>query len=359
MGRQQTRGTAVTRTAPSAVQGVAPVRIDLAGGTVDLWPLYVLVPGALTINVAIGIHARAWIEPLAGGRVRIESRDQGQMIEARSLAELPRDRLPLPRTLAEHLLPQGGFRLVLEAQAPAGSGLGGSSALAVAIAATLGAYAGRRFEKWRTLEICRNAEARILGVPTGDQDYHPALWGGLVALRFGLDGVRRETLDVDLGELERRLVLGYSGVSRNSGLNNWDVFRGVVEGRAPLVRRLTRIVEAANELRTALLAGDWPATARAIDAEWTARAKLAPGIRTPELDRLERAARRAGAVAAKVCGAGGGGCIAFLAEPADREAVAGAIERAGGQVLSSRIARHGVQVRRGVIECDGEHRSPM
>ncbi len=355
MARQQTRGNTGTRTAPHAVQGIAPVRLDLAGGTVDLWPLYVLVPGALTINVAIGIHARAEIEPLAGGRVRIESRDQAQVIEGGSLAELPRDRLPLPRTLAEHLLPQGGFRMVIEAEAPAGSGLGGSSALAVAIATTLGTYAGRRLEKWRTLELCRNAEARILGVPTGDQDYHPALWGGLVALRFGLDGVRREALDVDLGALEDRLVLGYSGVSRNSGLNNWDVFRGVVERRAPLVKGLTRIAEAANELRTALLAGNWSAVARAIDAEWAARAKLAPGIRTPELDRLERAARRAGAVAAKVCGAGGGGCIAFLAEPADRQAVARAIERAGGQVLASRIARHGVRVRQRPIECDGAH----
>lgn len=346
MKRQRSAEHERPRGGEGGMHGMAPARIDLAGGTVDLWPLYVLFPGALTINVAVGVRAHCWIESLGGGRVRIESRDQGQVIEGRSLAELPPATLPLPRTLAEQLAPEGGFRMVLAAEAPAGSGLGGSSALAVAIATTLAAWTGRRLSKWQTVELCRNAEARILGVPTGDQDYHPALWGGLVALRFGLDGVRRETLDVDPGELERRLVLGYSGVSRSSGLNNWDVFRGVVERRGALVKRLERIVEAANALRAALLAGDWHAAALAIDAEWAARAQLAAGIRTPELARIERAARRAGAVAAKVCGAGGGGCIAFLVEPGDRDAVASAVVRAGGQVLASTIARQGVQVKR-------------
>jgi D-glycero-alpha-D-manno-heptose-7-phosphate kinase len=325
---------------------VAPVRIDLAGGTVDLWPLYVLFPGASTINVAIGIHAHCWVERLPGTRVRIESRDQGLVVEGASLASLPTATLPLPRVIAEELAPEGGFRMVLRAEAPAGSGLGGSSALAVAIASALGAWTGRARSRWETVELCRNAEARVLGVPTGDQDYHPPLWGGLVALRFGLTGVSREPLAADLAALESRLVLGFSGVSRSSGLNNWDVFRGVVEKRKPLVRGLEAIVAATLELREALVNGDWTRAARAIDADWKARARLAPGIRTTELDRIERAARRAGAMAAKVCGAGGGGCIAFLVEPDRRAAVGAAIESAGGRVLPSGIARSGVRVRR-------------
>ncbi|MBK7973395.1 MAG: GHMP kinase [Deltaproteobacteria bacterium] len=328
-----------------AVHAVAPVRIDLAGGTVDLWPLYVLFPGAATINVAVRIFAHCWIEPLSGRRVRIESLDQGVVAEGDSLASIAGSALPLPRVLASELAPEGGFRMVLRAEAPAGSGLGGSSALAVAIATALDAWRGQRRSKWRTVEVCRNAEARVLGVPTGDQDYHPPLWGGLVALRFGLTGVAREALTVDLDELERRLVLGYSGVSRSSGLNNWDVFRGVVERRSALTRRLGAIVDATRALGEALEAGNWPAAAAAMDEEWAARAKLAPGIRTPELDRIERAARRAGATAAKVCGAGGGGCIAFLTAPERRGAVEAAIERGGGQVLPSAIVRRGVRVR--------------
>lgn len=329
-----------------AVHAAAPVRIDLAGGTVDLWPLYVLFPGATTINVAVRIFAHCWVEPLAGARVRIESLDQGLVVEGPSLEAIPGGALLLPRVLAGELAPEGGFRMVLRAEAPAGSGLGGSSALAVAIATALDAWRGTRRSKWQTVEVCRNAEARVLGVPTGDQDYHPPLWGGLVALRFGLTGVSRGSLRVDLGELERRLVLGYSGVSRSSGLNNWDVFRGVVEKRPALTRRLAAIVDATRALGEALEAGDWDGAATAMDAEWRARARLAPGIRTPELDGIERAARRAGARAAKVCGAGGGGCIAFLAEPDRRDAVAAAIERAGGRVLPSGVVRSGVRVRR-------------
>lgn len=334
------------RDARRAVHAAAPVRIDLAGGTVDLWPLYVLFPGATTINVAVRIHAHCWVEPLAGSRVRIESLDQGLVAEGRSLAAIAGDALPLPRVLAGELAPEGGFRMVLRAEAPAGSGLGGSSALAVAIASALDAWRGTRRSKWHTVELCRNAEARVLGVPTGDQDYHPPLWGGLVALRFGLAGVRRDVLRVDLNELERRLVLGYSGVSRSSGLNNWDVFRGVVDKRRALIRRLADVVDATRALGEALETSDWKAAADAMDAEWAARARLAPGIRTPELDRIERAARRAGATAAKVCGAGGGGCIAFLTSPDRKRAVESAIDRAGGRVLPSSIVRGGVRVLR-------------
>ncbi len=336
-----------TRRGPPArtIQAVAPVRIDLAGGTLDLWPLYVLFPGAVTINVAIEIRARCEITALAGRAVRIESRDLGREVRGSSLGAIAGHDLPLPRVLASFLAPEGGFHMRLAAEAPAGSGLGGSSALAVAIARALIEWRRLRFSKVQILEVCRNAEARVLGVPTGDQDYHPALWGGLVALRFDLDGVHREPLPTDPGELEQRLVLGYSGVSRSSGLNNWDVFRGAVAKRAPLVRGLSRIVEASQALHAALVASDWTAAARAMNSEWSARARLAPGIRTPELDRIERAARRAGAQAAKVCGAGGGGCIVFLADPDRRDRVMQAIEDAGGRVLPSAIARRGVQVR--------------
>lgn len=326
-----------------AVHASAPVRIDLAGGTVDLWPLYLFFPGAVTVNVAVEIRAHCWVEEARRGTVTIESRDRGLAVSGPSLQGLPGAALPLPRILASRLAPRGGFRMVLDARAPAGSGLGGSSALAVAIARALVARSGVRQDRGHTLEICRNAEARVLGVPTGDQDYHPALWGGLVALHLGLDGVEREPLRIDLDALERRLVLGYSGVSRNSGLNNWDVYRGVVARRPALLRGFERIVEAAVAMRNGLVEENWGRVAAAMDADWRARRRLAPGIRTPELDRIERAARRAGAEAAKVCGAGGGGCIAFLTPPERRAAVEDAIGRAGGEVLPVRIARSGVR----------------
>lgn len=330
---------------PRAIHSSAPVRIDLAGGTVDLWPLYVLFPGALTVNVAIEVRAHCWIRPAPRKSVRFESRDQRLAVAGRSLGSVPGRALRLPRVLAEFLLPTGGYHMTLLAEAPAGSGLGGSSALAIAIARGLAAWGAVGLSKAKTVEVCRNAEARVLGVPTGDQDYHPALWGGLVGLHFGLDGVTRERLAADVKGLERHLLLGYSGVSRNSGLNNWDVYRRVIDRDKGLMAGFERIVAAAQDLRSALLAGNWAAAATAMDADWSARSRLAPGIRTTELDRIERAARRAGAQAAKVCGAGGGGCIAFLIDPAARDRVEAAIRRSGGQVLPSRIARQGVRIR--------------
>jgi D-glycero-alpha-D-manno-heptose-7-phosphate kinase len=145
-------------------------------------------------------------------------------------------------------------------------------------------------------------------------------------------------------EIETRFVLAYTGAPRRSGINNWEVFKSHVNGDKKVFHNFERIAEIARDMHQALLLRDWKDVARLLRDEWKLRRTNAPGITTPFIDRLVAIATRNGCRAAKVCGAGGGGCVIFLAEEGARDRVANAIAGAGARVLPSGISRFGVRV---------------
>ena len=327
----------------------APGRVDLAGGTIDLWPLYLLFPNAMTVNVAINRYAHCLLEPRRGRRITLVNRDTGQREEFASLAALekrPRNKLPLLAELVRYFSPPKGLTLTTWSEVPAGAGLGGSSTLGVAIAAALARWTRRKLSPRDFVLLVRDTEVRILGVPTGEQDHFPAAYGGVSAIHLDPIATWREALRVDRAALEARLVLAYTGEPRRSGINNWQVFKRVIDGDRGLRRNFQQIAEAATAMRGALLRSRWNDFARLLDRDWQARRRNGPGISTPFIDRLMRAAKRHGARSAKVCGAGGGGCVVFVVPPQRRANVAGALLAAGATVLPFRVAARGVQVRR-------------
>jgi D-glycero-alpha-D-manno-heptose-7-phosphate kinase len=203
--------------------------------------------------------------------------------------------------------------------------------------------AGHNIEKIR--EIAQNIEAQIINVPTGCQDYYPAMYGGVNAIELGAAGIVRKAIPVSCEELNERVVVAYTGVPRNSGINNWEVTKAHIDGDRTVFRNFERIAEIARGMRKALEEADWNEAGRLLREEWANRRKNAPGISTPLIDKLVTATRRAGALGAKVCGAGGGGCVVFLAERGAKAAVAAAIEREGAQVLPVQVAPRGVRVK--------------
>ena len=333
----------------------APTRIDLAGGTLDLWPLYLFHPGALTVNVAITRYAHAVAEPRRDKRIVLISRDSNQREEFASLAALERKRrykLPLLAELVAHFAPSKGLMLTTWSEAPAGAGLGGSSAMAVAVCAALqgpfglaqGERAPKRARSHDWIALARDIEARVLGVPTGEQDHYPPVYGGANAIHLDPVRTRHEPLRVPARELEARLVLVYTGAPRRSGINNWEVMKNYLDGDVRLRRNFEEIAAAAREAREALLAREWTRLAHAMRRDAEARRRNAPTISTPFIDKLARASERHRALAAKVCGAGGGGCVVFLCEPKRRGELASALAAAGATLLPFRIATRGVQV---------------
>jgi len=151
-------------------------------------------------------------------------------------------------------------------------------------------------------------------------------------------------LDVNAADLERRIVLAYTGAPRHSGTNNWDITKRHIDGDRHVFDCFERIRDAAGELRHALSAGDWHGAARQIDLEWQARRRLAPGVTTPAIDALIARAGAAGSRAAKVCGAGGGGCLFCFADPPAVPAVKKALADGGARVLEYRIETQGLLV---------------
>ena len=181
-------------------------------------------------------------------------------------------------------------------------------------------------------------------VPAGVQDFRPALYGGIAAIELGPDGIRRVALDVDPRELERRVVLAYTGAPRHSGTNNWEIMKAHVDGNRSVFECFERIRDTAAAMRTALERGDWDEVGRQIAHEWENRKRLAPGVTTHVVDDLIRRANAAGATAAKICGAGGGGCLFCYGPPEAKQAVAAALEAGGARLLDYRIETEGLRV---------------
>ncbi len=331
----------------------APTRIDLAGGTLDIWPLYLFHEGALTVNVAIDRCARCSFEPRRDGKVIFLSRDTWQredFASVQTFLRARRYRLPLLARLVRFFERRGssefrrGFTLTTDSLAPAGSGLGGSSALNIAICALLNRLTRAGYRAEQRITIARNVEAQVIRVPTGEQDYYPATFGGMQAIHFGPGGTRREPLSLDAAELDRRFVLCYTGKSRQSAVNNWEVMKAHLDGDSRVRRNFARLAEIAAGMRSGLLARNWKGVAELLREEWLHRRRNLPGITTPQIDRLMRLAQKKGALAGKVCGAGGGGCVFFLIEPSARSEVERTLAAAGARILPFSVASTGVRV---------------
>jgi D-glycero-alpha-D-manno-heptose-7-phosphate kinase len=234
--------------------------------------------------------------------------------------------------------------LTTNSEAPAGAGIGGSSAMAVAICAALDRCTGAGRSKVDWVHISRDAEAIVIHIPTGMQDHYPPAFGGAAAIELIPGGERRIEINVNLDELERRLVVCYTGMPRQSAINNWAVFKAHIDNKRSVVDNLERISQIAQKMRPALEAGNWADVGRLMHAEWQFRRRNLPTISTKTIDRIIETTRRKGALAGKVCGAGGGGCVVLLIEPDARERVEKAVVEAGGQLLPMHIDRQGVQV---------------
>src|SRR5215469_3808248 len=329
------------------IESKAPTRVDFAGGTLDIWPLYLFHPGALTVNAAISRYASCVIETNGHKGIRLVSRDTKREETFRSFTALvnaKRYRLPLLAEIVKFFRPPAGFTLTTDSEAPAGAGIGGSSAMAIAICAALDRFTGAGKSKVDWIHISRDAEAIVISVPTGTQDHYPPAFGGAAAIELPPGGEHRVELRMDVRELEERLVLCYTGKPRQSGINNWEVFKAHIDGNKKVHTNLARISEVAQQLRGALEKSDWSEAGRLMREEWSFRKRNLPTISTKTIDKIIDSSRRKGALAGKVCGAGGGGCVVMLIEPDARDRVEAAVTDAGGHLLPMRIDRSGVQV---------------
>ena len=332
------------------IHSKSPARVDLAGGTLDIWPLYLFHENSQTVNFAIRCFAHCWLKPRQDGAIEFVSRDLKLREKFPSLDALKKAksfRLSLHARLTIEFAPATGFTLETDSGVPAGSGLGGSSALNIAICGTLARFLDLKLSPAKLIEVARNVEAQVLQIPAGEQDYCSAVFGGMQAIHLTPHGVQPEKIVVNADEFSSRSVLCYTGQSRNSGINNWEVFKARIDkkgGKEKVTRHFDRIAAIASDMRLALETKDWEQVASLLNQEWSARKKNHPGISTPKMEQLISVARRNGALAAKACGAGGGGCIFFFVKPELKAVVETQLKNAGAILLDSRMAPRGLTI---------------
>lgn len=332
------------------IESSAPTRVDLAGGTIDIPPLFLFHEGAATINFAINLTASCRISTRSDDRIIIHSRDRNVTLETclddlDSLKNEPR--LELLAKLVYFFRPDVGFEMTTESLAPAGAGLAGSSTLNIACIGALNELTGRKYSEDDYIRIAANIECQVIRVPTGFQDYYSAQYGGIACIHFGPAGIIREPLEITPDILESRIAVCYTGEPRNSGINNWEITKRHIDGDPEIFGIFESIRDTSLSLREALLLGNWDKVGEILAAAHPERKKLSPNITTPNMDELIDMAIQNGAIAPKVCGAGGGGCIAFYCEEGKRNDVEKAISDIEGvKVLNWNFSPQGLIVKR-------------
>lgn len=320
----------------------SPCRADLAGGTLDIWPLGMLHPGSVTVNAAIPVMVRMDVDLGA---------PEGEVWHAIGDADWTRldaseATTNLSAAVAFAITPTAGVRIRVHSQASLGSGLGGSSAYAVALARGILTALGQEMEDERLVILARDLEARILTVPTGLQDHWASVYGGVLAIHHDPGGERVERLEVRPDWVGARLTVFDTGISHHSGMVNWQVIRRRLDRNNETIEALEAIAEAARQCRAGLLSTSEERVGRAIAAEWKARRRLAPEVCPPDLGAIIDAGLAAGAHAIKACGAGGGGSVLAWHPPGSRDAVASALDAAAadGRVVATDVEKIGCRV---------------
>lgn len=311
------------------------VRVDLVGGTLDLEPIALILKNVVTINMATNLKARVELETIAEKKLIIYSADyqkeysytpddfkESNFYQNGALSSFFFKEMLFVILICKSFEITDGIKLSLSSGAPAGSGLGGSSAMGVTLAQALLSYKSKSMIKAQIVQHTRKIEELILdrGV-AGYQDYYPALYGGILALRPGIDLHKVEQCYSQemANKLENNLVLVYSGLSRNSGINNWEVFKNFFdhkEDKGLLNTRtgLIQIAQIASKAYTALKQNDVFSLLQLIAEEGATREKLFPGIVTKEMQLVheECLAQFGNYKGMKICGAGGGGCFLLI-----------------------------------------------
>ena len=330
------------------IESSAPTRVDLAGGTIDIPPIFLFHEGASTVNFAVDLLAHCRIETRDDGIIAIESVDRGEKFEIalEQIASLKTEsRLELLSKLIYFFRPETGFSMTTKSEAPAGAGLAGSSTLNIACIGALNELVGKRYQPDHFIQIAANVETQVIKVPAGFQDYYSAQYGGVASIHFAEDGIRREALNIDLTALQDRIVVIYTGEPRNSGINNWEITKRHIDGDVELFDLFDGIRDTSIGLRQALLNSDWDLVGDILQTAHPQRKRLSPNMTTPHMDRVIDIALANGAIAPKVCGAGGGGCIAFYCENGRRNDVKNSLTSFEGvEILEFSIQNSGLSI---------------
>jgi D-glycero-alpha-D-manno-heptose-7-phosphate kinase len=319
----------------------SPTRVDLAGGTLDCWPLYLFLGDPLTVNVAIDIFTTASLIPSEDSKVVLITKDLGKEKTYAGLADALSDTEPAFDLVRAHLeywkneIGSRGFSLSTASDSPVGGGLGGSSSLCISLLKVFQKWLGKKLAEADVVRLASHLEARILLKPTGTQDYFPPLEGGLCFITYGAEGPSCVRSKIEDDVFKDRFVLVYTGRSHHSGINNWQVIKDWLDGDARTRTALQDLALISKSMGEALMRKEHHRLPEIFEKEYEARTRLSEGFSSPEIRRLHDIAKSHGAQT-KICGAGGGGCVLLWSHDRKAGALRLAVEAQGFKVLPAK-----------------------
>ncbi|MDM5175752.1 dehydrogenase [Massilia sp. DJPM01] len=333
------------------VRARAPLRLGLAGGGTDVSP-YCDIYGGQVVNATIALYAHAELAPAGDHACLLRSLDQGcsmQLGGPEPVQAVPA--LVLHQAVYREMIARyhGGKPLALSlstrSDAPAGSGLGSSSTMVVAMIHAFSVYLALDLGAHEIAQLAFHIERVVCGLQGGRQDQFAAACGGFNFMSFPPGGAARiAPLDVPAPltrELAASLVLCYTGMSRASARIISDQSENIRQGASAALEATHALKLEATSMRDCLLAGDMQGIVASMHTGWENKKKLARSVSNPHIDAMYAAALRAGALAGKVSGAGGGGFMMFLAPPGRRAMVGRVLAEMGGQVSRCRFDEAG------------------
>lgn len=323
----------------SDIKIFSPTRVDLAGGTLDLWPLFNFVGGAKTVNIAIDVYSQVELSKTAGSEVTIDSKDLNYIKTFANLDALLSSndpQLTLYKPLLNYFRPATGFKMMTASQSPVGGGLGGSSSLVISMMKAFYKMLGQALPSSHdVVNIAHNMEAQILNTPTGTQDYYPAFSGGLNILDYSVKGIQQKIVPIKSTPLKEHFLLVYTGKSHHSGINNFEVLKSAVAKDARVLSALQSLKDVAAKTAEYCLSNEWNKLPDIFEQEYKFRIQLTEHFSSPEIRQIKEISQKIGQSQVKICGAGGGGCVLVWTGPSARSKIIDECQTQGFQILNS------------------------
>jgi len=335
------------------IRARAPLRLGIAGGGTDVAQFFER-HGGVVLNATISMYAYAVLAPRSDGRLVFIAADRGERFDGEISAPIePTGTLALHKGVYNRIIRDfnGGVPIAMElttySDAMAGSGLGSSSTLVVAMIKAFVELLNLPLGEYEIAHLAYEVERQDLGLAGGKQDQYAATFGGVNFMEFYRDDrVIVNPLRIKnwiLSELESSLLLFFTGLSRDSSSIIQHQVRNLSGGGGGTEDALMILKEDAFRMKEHLLKGEIRQFGESLDHSWQAKKKVSAAISTNAIDETYAVAKRAGAYAGKVSGAGGGGFMMFLVDPARRMAVIEALSAMPGRIMPCHFTKYGTQ----------------
>lgn len=296
------------------------LRVDISGGTLDLWPLFNFLGEAKTINAGLSLCATSEFKLNSGNEVQINIVNLNYRKQFKNFSEFmicTDQEITILKPLLDNYKFQSGFTLSVDSESPIGGGLGGSSTLMVALIKSIDSELKIKRTENEIVDFACNVESFVLHAPAGTQDYFQAVSAGLSVINYTHQGRHRKFFKSKWLESNKsNFKLIYSGYPHHSGLNNWKIFQKYVNKDADTIRVLQGLKDVSDKVFEDISSGSGSNMSTLLNEELDLRRRLATGYVNEPLEKIISFLQKHDVNHFKICGAGGGGCMwALIPKP--------------------------------------------